>query len=407
MLTATQVIERVAHRQLRQRVRATLQPAVLTAVVAQEVNGMISEALNAQLAAERDEALQRAPYERTAESVHRNGFKPVKLPGLWGLLNIQRPAVRKGSLRLPLLDALKGAGKGLRDILAVRFWLRGASTRAVAQEIRAATGAKLSASTVSTLTNALEPMIREWESRPIPPDLVYLFLDALYLPVRRPGFTHKQAILLAIGVGADGRRHVLGFLLGDRESEDSWTAFLRNLLDRGLKREALRMVISDEHKGIEAAVARLLGITHQFCIVHHLRNVKTRVARPDWKAVLEDLHAIYWAPDKAQSLQALGAFKARWARHYPRAVELVAARYEDRTRFLDEPLHLWTLLRSTNLIERFNLELRRRFRSAGTMHSELEVSKLFWVVAQEQEKRWPRVYKPRGGTLAIRQLAHA
>lgn len=405
MLTAGQFIERIAHRQLRQKVRMSLQPGTLNTIVAQEISAVIAESLNAQLLAERDQALARAPYERVEGSPQRNGFKPVSLPGPWGRLLLRRPVLRKGSLRLRLLEALKASGLHLRNVLAVRFWLRGASTQAVAEEIRAATGAKLSRSTVSTLTNALEPTLRAWESRPIPPGIRYLFLDALYLPVRRPGFTKEQALLLALGVDRENRRYVLGFLLGDRESKESWASLLKELLSRGLDRQALRMVISDEHKGIESAVADLLGIAHQLCVVHLMRNLKQRVASPDWKALLEDFHRVFWAKNREQALRALGEMEGRWKTRYPKAISLLARRFEDHIRFFDEPESLWTLLRCTNLIERFNRELRRRLHSAGAMHSELEVSKLVWSVSQAQQARWARAWKPRG-TLKLHQLAH-
>lgn len=406
MLTAGQLIERVAHRQLRQKVRMSLQPGTLNAVIAQEISAAIMESLNAQLIVERDKALARAPYERVEGSPKRNGFKLVSLPGLWGRMTLRRPVLRTGSLRLRLLEALKAGGRHLRDILAARFWLRGASTRAVAEEIHAAIGAKLSASTVSTITNALEPAIRAWETGPIPADIHYLFLDALYLPVRRPGFTKEQALLLALGVDAEDRRHVLGFILGDRESKDSWQSLIKDLLARGLDRATLRLVVSDEHKGIESAVADLLGVAHQLCVVHLERNVKHRVAAPDWKAVLEDFQRVFWAASREEALRALGQLQGRWGPRYPKAVALVTRRFEDHIRFFNEPQRLWTLLRCTNLIERFIRELRRRLDSAGAMHSEMEVSKLVWSVSQAQQARWARAWKPRG-VLKIQQLAHA
>jgi len=194
-----------------------------------------------------DEALAREPYERVEGSPKRNGFKLVSLPGLWGRMTLRRPVVRAGTLRLRLLEALKAGGRRLRDVLAVRFWLRGASTAAVAEELREVIGARMSKSTVSTLSNALEPVIRDWETRPVPADIRYLFLDALYLPVRRPGFTKDQALLLALGVDSQDRRHVLAFALGDRESKDSWTSLLKDLLARGLDRAlaALQAILAE------------------------------------------------------------------------------------------------------------------------------------------------------------------
>lgn len=389
VLTVSQMIEKQAHLQFRNRIREIIQPGNLQAILSQELNSILAEALNAQLASERDQALGRAPYERKP-SPARNGFKAAKCPGLFGPLTLRRPVVRKGSLPSPLLTALKHTGEHLRDFLALRFWLRGASTRATAAEINAALGTRLSHSTVSSISNALEPTLREWESRPIPAGICYLFLDALYLPVRRPGFTSKQALLTALGLDETGQRHILGFMLGDRESQHSWEAFLSDLLARGLSRDSLRLIVSDEHKGIEAAVSSRLARPHQFCLVHKLRNLRLRVAAPDRKAFMADVHEVFWAADRESARQALGRLEARWQRAYPKAVALTLHRFDDYTRFFNEPEKFWTILRSNNVLERFNRELRRRLRSAGAMHSELEVLKLTWAVSQAQEQRWAK-----------------
>lgn len=409
MQTLSQMVERYGNQHARTKVRQAVQAGVIKNIVEMEVNTIIAEALNERLRTEQEEILGRTPYERVDGSPSRNGYKTTYLPGLWGLLTLRKPVVRRGTLVSPLLRALKTAGRDLRDILAMRFWLRGASTRAVAEEINAAMGTRLSHSTVSTLTNALEPVIREWETKAIPAGILYFFPDALYLPVRRPGFTKEQAILLALGVESGGKRHLLGFMLGDRESEDSWTALFKDLLKRGLDREALRLVVSDEHKGIEAAVTKVLGVSHQLCVVHKIRNLKARVASPDWKAFLVDLNAIYWAPNREDAKRAAGVLQGRWEGKYPKAVGIALNRLDDFLRFMDEPKSLWTLLRTSNLIERFIRELRRRLRPAGAMHSELEVSKLVWSVGTEQEKRWGgKTWKPRGRTAkALAQEAMA
>jgi transposase-like protein len=383
-------IERLAYRQLRTRVRNTLQSGTINHIVGQEISAMIAEAINSQLAIERDNAMGRLPYERVEGSVKRNGFKLFRLPGLWGRLTLRRPAVRAGRLALPLADALKAAGTGLRDMLAMRFWLRGCSTRDVAQELNTAMGAKMSHSTVTKLTNAIEPVLREWETRPIPKSIAYLLLDAIYLPVRRPGFIRKQALLVALGVTPEGRRHMLGFMLGDKESEDSWKALVKDLLARGLDRNALKLAISDEQAGIELAVKDLLGVPHQLCVVHLQRNASVRVAAPHRPLFQELFKNIFWAESREEALTAAGVMQGRLGAAYPKAVALVMRRLEDHLRFLQEPKVFWTLLRTSNLIERFNYELRRRLNSAGTMHSELEVLKLLWSVSQAQEARWAK-----------------
>jgi transposase-like protein len=274
------------------------------------------------------------------------------------------------------------------SLLASRFWLRGTSTRAVAQELNGVFGTKLSAGDVSRFSQELLPQLEGWLQRPIEQPIAYLYLDALYLPVRKPGFTTKQALLCAIGIATDGTKHVLAFMLGDRENLDSWTNLLDELLKRGLDRSALRLVISDEHKAIVNAVEQRLGVAHQLCLIHKMRNALVRVAAKQRKAFYADFKAAFWAKDKDDAMRALGRLEARWAKSYPKATAIAISNPAAFLRFMDQPQKLWTILRSSNFIERFNRELRRRLRCAGTMHCEDELWKLVASVSIEQEKRW-------------------
>jgi putative transposase len=400
----SQKLELVGRDMVREKIRGALQPGNIQGLLETEVQLVLTEAINQMLSQEQADALGRGRYERLPGSAYRNGFKRVGIPGFFGRLWLRQPVLRRGGPGSSLLRALRQAGQATVGLLATRFWLRGASTRAVAQELNEAMGTKLHASTVSALTDQLLPTMEAWLHRPVPTGIQYLYLDALYLPVRRPGFTSKQALLVALGVDKAHHSHVLGFLLGDRESEDSWTAMVDELLARGLDRGDLRLVISDEHKAILAAVEKRLNIAHQVCVVHKLRNIRFRVAKRDRKDFLEAFKAIFWAESKAQGLQALGRFQGTWQKAYPKAVGIVVAGAEASMRFYDEPKALWVTLRSTNLIERFNKEIRRRFRPAGTMHSENAVLKLFWAVGTEQEKRWSR-RRVRGGRTMDMQAA--
>lgn len=390
MQTVSQRMERCAHEQVRAKVRQVVQAGSVRAVMEAEINAVIVEALNGALERERDGLLGRAAYERAPGSVQRNGHRRVWVPGFLGPLGLKQPLLRIGSSVSPLLGALRAAAHAGVGLLAARGWLRGMSTRAVASELKTATGARLSAGAVSTLTNALLPVAEAWARRPIVGTIDYLLLDAFYLPVRRQAATATQALLVALGIGTDGSRTVLGYWLGDREAEDSWGALLQDLLARGLKREALHLVVSDDHKAIDAAVAKILAIRHQLCVVHRMRNVRYRVATKDRPDFLADFRAIFWAPSREAALTAAGRLQARWERAYPKAVALTLDRLDRFLAFFAEPKALWPLLRSTNLIERFIREGRRRLDAAGAMQGDGEVTKLFWSISVEQEKRWAK-----------------
>jgi transposase-like protein len=185
-----------------------------------------------------------------------------------------------------------------------------------------------------------------------------------------------------------GERYLLGFLLGDRENKDTWTALVQDLLDRGMDRNALALVLSDDHKAIVTSVADSLGLPHQLCVVHKMRNALARVAHNHQQEFRKDFKAIYWAASKEDAFQAIGRLEQKWHELYPKATQIAVDRPHDFLRFMDQPRELWTTLRSTNLIERFIRELRRRLRPAGAMQSEDELFKIVWSVSVEQEKRW-------------------
>jgi transposase-like protein len=389
MKSMPQVIDQQVRQLARQKVREAIQPGVIGNVIELEMNAVLSQIVNARLIAQRDAELAHPHYQHNGDGRLRNGFKPVSLGGLFGNWSILKPVLRRGTPSYPLIKTLKRAGRNILGILGSRFWLRGAATRAAAQELNAVFGSHLSASDISAFSDELLPAVHAWMGRPLPADIVYIFVDAIYLPIRRKT-TEKQALLAALGLTADGHVHVLGFLLGDRESTDSWSAMLRDLIARGLNRNQLQLAISDDHKAIRAAVEQTLAVPHQLCVVHKMRNARLRVATKDRRAFLDDFKAAYWADSKDQALVALGRLQATWERAYPAATRTALADAESFLRFMDQPRALWTVLRTSNLIERFNRELRRRLRSAGALPGENSLWKLVWSVSVEQEKRWTR-----------------
>ena len=390
MKSLNQILEQKVHRLVRTKVRSCTQPGTLWNIIESEMSGFLNETLQKRLLDEQDALLQRRPYERSGDGRKRNGYKPLKLKGMFRAITLKRPVLRGKTPPSPIITLFRSFGKGLVTLLAARFWLRGTSTRAVAEELNRTMGTKISSSDVSAFSNAILPDAEAWLAKPITQPFAYVFIDALYLPVRKPGFTTDQALLVAIGMTEQGQRSVLGFVLGDRENIDSWSALLNDLLQRGLNRAAIKMVISDDHKAITAAVQQLLAVPHQRCIIHKMRNALVRVAGKHRREFYADFKAAFWAQSESEALRALGRLEAKWIGTYPKAVQVACANPTDFLRFMQQPQELWTTLRSSNLIERFNREIRRRLNVAGAMQSEGELWKLLWAISDAQEKRWAK-----------------
>ena len=392
MKSVNQMLESAMHKNVRMKVRSCSQAGAIEHIIDQEMHSFLADILQEKLQQEQEHLLQRKPYQRGGDGRKRNGFKKFTLKGLFKKIVIKRPVLRTATPHSPIIQLFKTFGNSIVAMIASRFWLRGTSTRATAQELNTVFGTKLASSDISKFSDMLLPDILAWLQRPIAEAFEYLYLDAIYLPFKYPKATETAALLCAIGLTGSGKRCVLGFLLGDKESEDSWTALIKDLLARGLQRDAIVLVISDEHKAILAAVRNTLGgKPHQLCVIHKMRNTLCRVhGKHHRKKFYADFKAIFWANSKEDALRAVGRLEANWARLYPKAVQIACANVDAFLRFMNEPLKLWTILRSTNLIERFNRELRRRLNAAGTMVSENELWKLAGSVAQEQEKRWAK-----------------
>ena len=231
MKSRNQLVQSIISHKTRQVIQHVVQPGIIENVINDEFNKILSKILNNAISDESNAILGRQPYERVDNSIKRNGFKHTTIAGFGSPISLKRPVIRKGTLKLPLLEALKQSGRDIIATLAAAFWLKGTSTRNTSKILNASLGSKLSSSSISRITNALEPEILAWENRAIPNDIIYVFLDALYLPVHwrktsveNPGFTVKQALLCALGIDSKGVTHFLGHLLGDRESLESWTS---------------------------------------------------------------------------------------------------------------------------------------------------------------------------------------
>jgi len=403
MKSRNQLIQSIVSLKIRQNVQHYMEPGIIQNVVNDVFNKEFSRIMNNALKDEATNELSRKPYERHPESVQRNGYKDTTIPGMAGAVTLKRPVIRKGTLKSPLLESLKKAGKGLLATLASAFWLKGTGTRHTAAILGEAFGTRMSATDVSRITNALEPGLKEWENRAVPTDILYIFVDAFYLPVHwrstkdmKDGFTVKQAVLCALGIDPKGITHELGHLLGDRESDESWGALFDNLLQRGLDRSKVRLVISDEHKGIIGAVEKKLGVPHQYCIFHKMKNVRLMVPSQDRQAFLDNFKDIFWAESRNEAVRAVGVLEGKWSSRYPRAVEIVLRNLDNFLMFMNEPKERWKNLRTSNRAERYIAEMRRRLRPAGTIHSELELTKIIWSVTEAQERGWQtrRAFRP-------------
>ena len=277
-----------------------------------------------------------------------------------GKLELRVPRDRDGRFSTELFARYQRSEKALVSALA-EMYVQGVSTRKVKAITEELCGHTFSASTISRINASLDGMLRRFAERRLDEAYPYLILDARYEKVRLDGVIQSQAVFVAIGINWDGRRQVLGVELSNRESRSSWATFVTGLKARGL--HGVEFVVSDDHAGLKRAVAELLPeVVWQRCYVHFLRNALDYLPRKADDDCRQELRWLYDRRDLKEAQQDLQAWLQRWAQRYPRLTDWVEAQIGETLNFYRLPRQHHKHLKSTNLLERLNEEIKRRTR---------------------------------------------
>lgn len=345
--------------------------------------------LNAAMLLERQRHLRAAPHERTeARDGHANGFKDKTFSTRVGQLGLRVPQVRNSSE--PFYP--QSLEKGLRSERALKvalaeMYVQGVSTRKVAHITEQLCGFDVSSAQVSRAAAQLDEQLQAWRDRPLA-EMPYLILDARYEKVRQAGVVQSAAVLIAVGVGLDGKRQIIGVSVALSEQEAHWRAFLRSLVERGLC--GVRLIVSDAHAGLSAARQAVFGsVPWQRCQFHLQQNAGAFVPRQEMKSqVAADLRAIFAASDRQASEALVRATVARYQQSAPKlAAWLEENVWEGLTVFSLPETHR-RLLRTTNGLERVNKEVKRRTRVASLFPSEASCLRLVSAVLMEISDEW-------------------
>jgi transposase-like protein len=339
--------------------------------------------------AEAAQAIGAARYERTEERVtHRNGSRSRLLSTKAGDVELHIPKLREGSFLPALLEPRRRIDRALWAVV-MEAYVHGVSTRKVDDLVRAlGIDAGISKSEVSRIYGELDAVVGAFRERRL--DHVafpYVFLDATYVKAHEGASVVSKAIVIATGVTATGDREVLGLAVGDSEDGAFWTAFARSLRARGLG--GVRLVISDAHTGLKAAIAAVfLGAAWQRCRVHFLRNVLARIPRGRAEMVLALIRTIWAQPDPAAVREQLDAVADKLSAGFPVLAAMLREAREDVTAFAAFPFAHWKKIWSTNPLERVNKEIKRRSDVVGIFPNEAAVLRLAGAVLLEVHDEW-------------------
>jgi transposase-like protein len=371
MTTVADVVAQVRDGRLEDFVREAV------VLVARELmEGEISAEIGAELG-------EVAPEQR---STHRNGYRERGWETRVGELELLVPKKRSGPAYFPsFLEARRPAEQAIVAVV-MEAYVNGVSTRKVDRLVEQLGISGMTKDRVSALCRGLDERVAAFRERPLEGAYPYLWLDAKYVKVRDRGRVVSKALVVAYAVHETGIREVIGLDVGEVESGSFWVEFLRGLKRRGLG--GVRLAITDQHEGLKAAVARVLGCPWQRCSVHFTRDMVMHCRRDQRGLVAAALREIFNAENGHAAKERVTSVLERLAPVAPKVVELLEAAEEDLTAFYAFPREHWTKLRSTNPLERVNKEIGRRSDVVGIFPNDQAVIRLAGALLLEQNDEW-------------------
>jgi len=339
--------------------------------------------------AEATAAIGAGRYERTESRVtERNGSRPRLLTTHAGDIALAVPKLRAGSFFPSILSPRRRIDQALYAVV-MEAYVHGVSTRSVDELVIALGGTAISKSEVSRICAGLDEAVGAFRTRRLDhTTFPYVYLDATYLHVRtEQGMVTSKAVVVATGVTEQGRREILGLDVGDSEDEVFWRGFLNGLKKRGLT--GVKLVISDQHAGLVAAIGRALqGSSHQRCRVHFIRNVLAHVAKGESEMVAAVFRTIFAQPSLEPMSKQWDKVRDELAARYPKIGPLMDDAKAEVLAFAAFPREHWRKIWSTNPLERLNKEIKRRSRVVGIFPNEAAVIRLIGAVLADTHDEW-------------------
>lgn len=336
---------------------------------------------------QRDEYIQVDEYSRDKNRVsQRNGYYHRSYTTRIGTLELEVPRTRDGLFTTDVFDRYQRHEQALITTM-LEMYVQGVSTRKVSKVVETLCGRTVSKSFISTLTSQLDQHVEAFLSKKFDEIYPFLFSDVLHIKVREDLRVVSKAFHIVMGVNASGQREILGFNIQESESTQSWKRIYEDLIKRGLK--GVKMITSDAHKGeVEAIKQCFLGASWQRCQVHFVRNVFDRLPKKQTEIVRSELKGLF----KMNEINAARAFKneiaSRYEQKYPNMVEVLESGFEDGFQYCSIPEMNYNRLKSTNMLERVNEEIRRREKVIRIFPNEASALRLIGTILIDINDEW-------------------
>ena len=337
---------------------------------------------------ERQQHLGVAPYERRQERADQaNGFYQRTLLTRLGPMELAVPRSRSGLFQTQVLRRYQRREAAVDEALR-KVFLLGVSTRQAGPALATLLDEAVSAATVSAVSKVLDQTVAAWHRRALTDTYRYLILDGVSVRIRLVGKVQRRVALCAYGIREDGNRELIDFLLVRSESEAHWRSLLEELWRRGLRGTKLKLISTDGHPGLLAALELVWPrVALQRCWAHKLRNVAAKLKRSQ-KQCLQEAKLIYQASTRREAIGRFRIWSARWKGQAERAVRCLELDLEQMLAFYDCPQAHWKPLRTTNVIERLFVEVRRRIRTMCAFTTRDSCERILFSVFDRMNTHW-------------------
>lgn len=378
--------EKLLRKQLREFIKEN---NLVTAQDAQDaIKSLMGELIEEMLEAELENELgySRYDYRNKKTDNARNGHSKKKVKTELGPLEISVPRDRNGEFEPIVVKKYQRDISSIEDQI-LSMYAKGMSTRDIQEHLERIYGVHASPSLISSITDKILPVVREWQNRPLQPIYPFIFIDAVHYSVRQDGQVVKKAAYVVIGIDLDGRKDVLGIWIGEAESARFWLSVLSDIKNRGV--EDILIISADDLAGISQAIKAIFPQAEvQKCVVHQIRNSVRYVSYKDRSQFVKDLKAIYKAVNQEEALSALQALEDKWQAKYPLAVKSWIRNWDELSTCFNYPPEIRRLIYTTNIIEAFHRQLRKVTKSKAALPNDDALIKILYLVTMDVTEKW-------------------
>ena len=356
----------------------------------EELNDFLKQiqkrAIEKMLEGELDGHLGYSKSQKSDNTNSRNGHSEKKVRTSFGESNIQVPRDRDASFNPMIVPKRGNMVDGIENVI-VSLYAKGMSNSDIEEQIREVYGFDISTSTISRITDAITNDIVAWQSRPLEPVYLIVWMDGIVFKVRENSKVINKTVYIAIGLKRDGKKEVLGLWLGKNESAAFWMSVLTDMRARGV--EDILITATDNLNGFTDTIRNVFPQSKtQICVIHQIRNAARYVVWKDKKAFSRDMKHIYTAPTKEAALAALEDFAHQWEGKYSYAIKSWRENWEDLTVFFEFPLEIRKIIYTTNLVENLNGKIRKYTKNKLSFPSDQAVMKSVYLAMREATKKW-------------------